>query len=163
MHHKTQKFIITTHHIGFFSILSDWLTKGEKSQKYKKLTKLYILSQKSGKVTLEDHTNDVFLYHLHLLQTLDIAQAEQLYKFHFALLRQILENVASFLGVGQFSYVLKQIGIENVEHIARTINVLSHQKVYHYQTEAMNPNEEALFRDVFDKLKEKYNFVLHAG
>ena len=30
-HHKKRKIIITTHHIGLFSILSDWLTKGEKS------------------------------------------------------------------------------------------------------------------------------------
>jgi wobble nucleotide-excising tRNase len=26
-----RKIVITTHHVGFFSILSNWLTKGEKS------------------------------------------------------------------------------------------------------------------------------------
>ena len=162
-HFKTRKFIITTHHIGLFSILSDWLIKGEKSEKYKKETKLFILSQKSGDLTLESPKNDVFLYHLHLLQTLEKAQAEQLYTFHFALLRQILENIASFLGVGQFGYVLNQIGIEDIEQVARIVNALSHQKVYHYQTEVMNQDNESLFREVFDAIKAKYNFKLHAG
>lgn len=163
-HHENRKFIITTHHIGFFSILADWLTKGEKSDTFKKKTKLYILSNKSGVQSLESPRGDVFLYHLHLLQTLEIAYSKnELFTFHFALLRQVLENVASFLGVGQFSYVLKQIGIEDVDLTSRIMNALAHQKVYRYETEKMNPDNEALFRDVFDKIKNKYNFVLHAG
>lgn len=162
-HFKNRKFIITTHHIGFFSILSDWLTKGEKASRYKPKTKLFILSNKSGEITLENPKNDVFLYHLHLLQQLEKAQTEQLYIFHFALLRQVLENVASFLGSGQFAFVLNQIGIDDTEHVARIINALSHKKVYHYETEKMNPENEELFRDVFDKIKNKYKFVLHAG
>ena len=162
-HYENRKFIITTHHIGFFSILSDWLTKGEKSEKYKKFTKLFILSQKSGDLTLEIPKNDVFLYHLHLLQVLEKAQEEQLYTFHFALLRQILENIASFLGVGQFSYVLEQIGVDDIEQAARIVNALSHQQVYHYQTKEMNPDNEKLFKDVFGLIKSKYNFKLRAG
>lgn len=160
-HYQNRKFIITTHHIGFFSILADWLTKGEKSGRYKDITKLLILSQKSGDLTLESPKSDVFLYHLHLLQTLEKAQTEQLYTFHFALLRQILENIASFLGVGQFGYVLNQIGIEDTEQVTRIINALSHQKVYHYQTEVMNADNTELFKEVFEKLKAKYNFKLH--
>lgn len=162
-HYEKRKIVIATHHIGLFSILADWLTKGEKGDRLKKVTKLYILSRKGGELSLENPKNDVFLYHLHLLQALEIAQKEQLFTFHFGLLRQVLENVASFLGVGQFGYVLNQIGIEDKDHVTRIVNALSHQKVYHYQTEVMNPDNEALFREIFDKLKEKYNFVLHAG
>lgn len=162
-HHEKRKIIIATHHIGLFSILVDWLTKGDKKDKFKKINTSYILSRKSGELTLENPRNDVFLYHLHLLQVLEQAQKEQLYTFHFALLRQVLENIASFLGVGRFGYVLEQIGIEDTNKVTDIVNALSHQKVYHYQTEVMNPNNEALFREVFDKLKDKYNFVLHTG
>lgn len=163
-HHENRKFIITTHHIGFFSILADWLTKGEKSEKFKKKTKLSILSNKSGIPSLESPKSDVFLYHLHLLQTLEIAQKDnQLFTFHFALLRQVMENIASFLGVGRFAYVLEQIGISDVSKVAMITNALSHQQVYRYQTEKMNPDNEALFKEVFEKIKNKYNFVLHAG
>lgn len=163
-HHDKRKFIITTHHIGFFSILADWLKKGEKASTFQKKTKLYILSNKSGVPSLELPQSDVFLYHLHLLQTLEVAVAEnKLVTYHFALLRQVLENIASFLGVGQFSYVLRQIGIEDVDLSARIVNALSHKNVYTYQTDKMGKNNEDLFRDVFEKIKNKYNFVLHAG
>lgn len=33
-HYKERKIVITTHHIGFFSILADWLSRGEKSKRY---------------------------------------------------------------------------------------------------------------------------------
>lgn len=160
-HYKNRKIIITTHHMGLFSTLSDWLTKGEEKERYKKLTKLFILSQKSGELTLEEPKNDVFLYHLHLLQTLEKARVKQLYTFHFALLRQLLENIASFLGAGQFSYVLGQIGINDTNQVARIINALSHQRVYHHQQAKMNADNIALFTEVLDKLKAKYNFKSH--
>lgn len=161
-HSDNRKIIIATHHVGFFSILADWLMKGEKADKYKRKTKLFILRNQSGQLALERPDNNVFLYHLHLLQSLDKAQKDNsLYTYHFALLRQAMENIASFLGVGQFSYVLEQIGISDKEHVARIVNALSHQKVYQYQTEVMNPDNEALFRDVFSRIIAKYQFVLH--
>lgn len=163
-HHDKRKFIITTHHIGFFSILADWLMKGEKADTFKKKTKLYILSNKAGALSLESQRSDVFLYHLHLLQTLEIAaDKNELFTFHFALLRQALENIASFLGSGRISHVLEQIGIADANDTAQIMNALAHKKVYQYETERMNPNNEALFRNVFSKLKIKYNFKLHAG
>jgi wobble nucleotide-excising tRNase len=161
--HETRKIIITTHHIGLFSILADWLTRGEKAEKYKKLTKMFILSDKSGDLTLENCRDEVLLYHLRLLQLLDTARkANDVRAYHLALLRQVLENVASFLGVGQFKYVLEQIGIEDACEVARIINVLSHKKVYYYESDMLIPDSKAIFENVFDKLTSRYNFVLHA-
>lgn len=159
--YENRKFIITTHHFGFFSILSDWLKKGEKSSKYKDLTKLFILSQKSGNLTLESHNNDVLLYHLHLLQTLEKAQGEQLYAYHFALLRQVLENISSFLGVGRPSYVLEQIGIADADRVNDIVNFLSHEKIYYLGNDRMNEDNENLFKEIFVGLKNKYKFILH--
>jgi len=168
-HYEHRKIIITTHHIGLYSILSNWLTKGEKSDKFKEKingqivskVKQLILNRKDENVLLEPIKNNVFLYHLHLLQTLDKSvQENALVSFHFALLRQALENIASFLGVGQFSYVLKQIGIDNEHEISNILNVLSHEKVYRYQTEKMGEDSEKLFKNIFIKLKDKYQFVL---
>lgn len=34
-HYEGKKIIITTHHIGLATILSDWLSKGEKANKFK--------------------------------------------------------------------------------------------------------------------------------
>lgn len=160
---ERRKIIVTTHHIGLFSILSDWLSKGEKSSKFKKHAKLYVLSAKSGELDLEKCDKDVFLYHLRVLQVLSNAQkANDVRAYHFAMLRQVLENVASFLGVGQFGYVLNQIGITEPGRVADIINALSHKKVYYYESDIVIPDNLRIFEDVLTGLLAKYNFVLHA-
>ena len=100
-HFDERKIIITTHHAGMFSILKDWLKKGEKSDKYNVKTKARILCIKHGEFSLETLRKDVFLYHLRILQLLEQAQKDKNVRaYHFALLRQMLESVSSFLGVG---------------------------------------------------------------
>jgi hypothetical protein len=160
---EKRKIIVTTHHIGLFSILSDWLTKGEKSGKFKKHTKLYVLSSKSGELNMEKCDKDVFLYHLRVLQVLSNAQkAKDVRAYHFAMLRQVLENVASFLGVGQFSYVLNQIGIKEANRVADIVNALSHKKVYYYESDIVVQDNLNIFEEVMGGLMAKYDFVLHA-
>ncbi len=164
---EKRKIIVTTHHLGLFSILSDWIAKGEKSDKFKRakqpLYKLYILSSKSGGLELENCRNDVFLYHLRLLQVLSLARtAKDVRAYHFALLRQVLENISSFLGVGQFSYVLNQIGISDPNRVADIVNALSHKKVYYYESDLVVADNLAIFEEVMEGLLSKYNFVLHA-
>ena len=161
-HYKKKRIIITTHHIGLFSILSNRLTKGEKSGRYVNLTGLRILKRLGDELVLETPKRNVFLYHLHLLQVLEEAKSEQLYTYHFALLRQLLENIASFLGTGRIGHTLSQIGVENVDGVADVINTHSHKSVYYDQTEIMNSTEQEYFNDIFKKLTEKYQFVLHA-
>lgn len=160
-HHENRKIILTTHHIGLFSILQDWLTRGEKSAKFKDITKLFILSRKSGELKLEDHTKDVLLYHLRLLQVLEQAKKEdKILAFHFALLRQILETIQSFHGVPHFSIVLKKIGFDAPGEVARIVNSLSHKKVYYYESDMVSEPDKVMLIEIFNKLKEKYYFVL---
>jgi hypothetical protein len=162
-YYKTRKIIITTHHIGLYSILSGWLRKGDQRQKYEDVVRICILSGKSGDLSLDKDKDDVHLYHLRLLQVLDQARkADDLRSYHFALLRQVLENVASFLGKGQFGYVLSQIGIDNPNDTADIINTLSHKKVYYYESDRLVPDRRLMFESVLNKLQEKYSFVLHA-
>lgn len=158
-HYLKKRIIITTHHIGLFSILFDKLKKGEKSGRYNRLTKPFILKREENKLALIGLNNDVFLFHLHLMQTLDTAIRTELYAFHFVLLRQLLENISSFLGVGRVGYILEQIGIENVEEIGNTINSLSHKNIYKFQFNKMSEVEESVFKEVFQRIQDKYRFV----
>ncbi|MFX1671069.1 AAA family ATPase [Paraburkholderia sp. A2WS-5] len=164
-HHENRRIVITTHHVGIFSILADWLKKGEKSRKYSNLTRLYILNGgPDRKLSLDNPNSDVFLYHLRLLQVLGRAQKENnVSAYHFALLRQVLENIASFLGVGQFGYVLQQIGIEGANEVANIVNALSHKKVYYPESDQLVPDNRRLFDEILKMIQEKYNFVFHAG
>ena len=163
-HFGERKIIIATHHVGMFSILFDWLKKGEKSDQYKQKTNASILSSKHGEASLETHQSDVFLYHLRVLQVLEQARQENNVRaYHFALLRQLLESVSSFLGVGRISYALERIGFEEVEEISRIVNALAHKNVYYYESDLLVPDNLELFEKIYDKLDAHYAFVTHTS
>ena len=146
-----------------FSILYNYLLKSEKSGKFKDHTKVAILSGKQGDLSLENERRDVLLYHLRLLQLLKQAHdAKEVKAYHFVLLRQVLENVASFLGTGRVSHVLEEIGVDHAANDNRVLNTLSHKNIYFYESENLGPNTSEMFDEIFEKLMAKYNFVVHA-
>lgn len=161
-HYKDRKIVITTHHIGFFSILADWLTRGEKAQKYENHITVYKLKKSNEVVELVGPRKEVFLYHLELLRTLKQAiDDDKIYVYHFALLRQVLENISSFLGVRNFSFVLKEIGFNDEEQIAQLINIMSHKTVFRYEFREPVPDNKKDIIDIFEAIQRKYNFKLH--
>ena len=159
---KNRKIIVTTHHIGLFSILYNYLLRSEKTKKFEDHTRVAILSGKKGALSLESHKKDVLLYHLRLLQLLKQAHdANEVKAYHFVLLRQVLENVASFLGTGRVSFVLEQIGVDEADIENRILNTLSHKNIYFYESEELVKDTRDLFNEIFEKLMAKYNFALH--
>lgn len=153
-----KKIIVTTHHIGLFSILADRLKKGEKASKYSQDTAIVLLENKvNGGLTLNSQ-NGAFLFHLHLLKTLDDATKAELFSYHFVLLRQLLENINSFLGRGGISNVLVQIEMKNPNEVGNRINSLSHKDSYKTQSNKMSESEEELFKEILRKINLKYNF-----
>lgn len=150
-----KKIIITTHHIGLFSILYNRIKRDEK---LKYLIK--VLEKNEGEYNLKERKKGITLYHLLLLEILQEAiNKDELYIYHFVLLRQLLESISSFLGAEYFSYVLKKIGIENLSKNSSTINNLSHQDAYTERTVGlMSPEEKKMFKGIIDKLKEKIPF-----
>ena len=162
---EKRKIIITSHHFGFLTIISDMLGKGSSAAKFRnrdnsKKYKEFILENKGDDLSLIATKNGVFLYHLRLLQILVQAQKTEVFTYHFALLRQVLENIASFLGVGKFSYVLQQIGIEGDDRIAFIVNALSHLNVYYQQIDKPVPDNLDVFNEVLDRIMDKYGFVI---
>jgi len=161
-HFDKRTIIVTTHHVGLFSILSNWLTKGERQDKYEPKTKGHILSRKNDNITLETHQTGVFLYHLRLLQLLKQAQRDNNVRaHHLVLLRQILENVSSFLGVGRISYTLERIGFQDADEITRIVHTLSHKDVYSYESDTLVPDNLMLFEKILDRLNDHFKFVTH--
>ena len=149
---------MTTHHIGLFAILVDRLTSGEKSSKYKNAINVFSLSKKDGEPILQ--TKDgVFLYHLFLYKTLLTAiEEDKLYLYHFALLRLLLENIASFFGVGRPSYTLSKIGIDNIEGTMNVIHSLSHNDRYNYMDPIPSDSEKDLLMKVVEGIRKTFNF-----
>ena len=162
---ENRKIVITSHHFGFLTIISDMLGKGEESGKFRnrnnsKKYREFILEGNEEELSLVKTKNGVFLYHLRLLQILNEAKNTEVYTYHFALLRQVLENIASFLGVGQFSYVLEQIGIKDKSRVAFIVNALSHLNVYYQQIDKPVPDNLEIFNEVLDRIIAKYGFII---
>ena len=161
--YKKKKIIITTHHVELFSILIDRLRKANGSERFKNITKTFILGKNSkGELLLSTFGNDVFLYHLHLYkmikENIDTIQNGYLDCFNFVLLRQLLENIASFLGrSGNFGFALRRLGIDD-SNTAEVVNEQSHKDVYYYQTHLMSPEQQQVFMDIFGRIETKFQF-----
>ena len=161
-YYKERKFIITTHHIGFATILDNLLAKGEKAESFKKHYKLRLLEKEGTAFSLGNPKKDVLLYHLRLLQILDDSiQNNSLEVYHMALLRQVLENISSFPGTGRIKYVLEQIGFSNADRITTLANALTHKNVYYPQMDAMVEDNKQIVKDVYNALMGKYHFIIH--
>lgn len=163
--YERKKIIIATHHVELFSILIDRLRKASGSERFKNITKTFILGKDSnGELLLSTFGNDVFLYHLHLYkmikENIDKTQIGYLDCFNFVLLRQLLENIASFLGrSGNFGFALSRLGIDD-SNIAEVVNEQSHKDVYYYQTHLMSPEQQKLFMDIFERIETKFQFYI---
>ncbi len=155
--YKNKKIIITTHHIGLFSILADRLYKGAKSDRYKSISKIYTLTKNKEEINLSD-SGDTFLFHLHLIKTLGELNKKDILQYHFVLLRELLENISSFLGVGKYSYLLSQIGITDIEGTINMINSKSHKDAFRNEYYKPSPEEVDVFVNILDKVQKKYNF-----
>lgn len=154
-----KKIILTTHHIGLFSILADRMMKGQKSDKYKSDTAIYLLERNRNEELILNKKGGAFLFHLHLLKTLDEATKTELFSYHFVLLRQLLENISSFLGKGGIGYALSQIELkEDPNTVGDRIHSLSHKDTYKTQSNKMSAYEEGLFKEILTKIILKYKF-----
>ncbi|MDR0801480.1 AAA family ATPase [Fluviicola sp.] len=153
-----KRIIITTHHIGLFSILSDRLMNSS----HRNNTKRNILSIHNNELELKNHDKDVFLYHLYLIQILNECIAEKkVMGYHFVMLRQLLEIISSFLGTGGIKKALEEIGYsENVEMVSNQVNALSHKDA-RPQSAELNPKDAELLEDIFTNIQNKYYFITH--
>ena len=153
-----KRMIVTTHHIGLFSILADRLMNGT----HKNNTKRKILSNQNDELTLKNHDKDVFLYHLYLIQILkESINEKKIMGYHFIILRQLLEIISSFLGTGGIKKALKDIGYEdNLEMVSNQVNALSHKDA-RQQPADLNPVDAALLEEIYNNIQVKYDFIIH--
>ena len=163
--YKNKKIIITTHHVELFSILIDRLRKANGSERFKNITETFILGKDAkGNLSLSSYGHDVFLYHLHLYKLIvENIQTTQpsgfLDSFNFVLLRQLLENIASFLGrSGNFGFALDRLGFGS--DVADLINEQSHKDVYYYQTNLMSAGQQELFREIINRIDSIFRFQI---
>lgn len=116
------KFIIATHNPLFFNVLFNALKNGLK----------YQLSQnEDGSFTLEQwNTDSPFAYHLHLIEKLKAAHdSDGFEKYHYNLLRNILEKTSTFMGYNDWADLLPLTADGTGDaYLKRIIDISSHSK-----------------------------------
>ena len=159
------KFIITTHNPIFFNVLcnefgSDDKT-GDYSWKSKWFSKSRLEKNEDGSLDLVDQPNDSpFAYHLHLMSQLEEAiKSGQIEKYHFNLLRNILEKTATFLGYKRWEHLLPTVdgGLPN-PNAKRIVNFSSHSKHAAEEVQPLKPEEKKLLERLVKHIVEQHRF-----
>lgn len=140
------KFVITTHNPLFFNVLYNEFKK----EKFKK----FILKKcDDGNFELQPQSSDApFSYHLYLKMLIEKAlQDDQLSKFHYNYLRNILEKTATFLGRDDWSDLLPKDANGKSKLLSRIINISSHSKHSAEEFADLSPKDRSDLRDLLDK------------
>jgi len=150
------KTVISSHHALFFNVM--W---NEFREKRKDLQSNFLNFDKgSGSYTLRYTGDTPFFHHVALLEQLhEAAQTDQLYTYHFNMLRSVLEKAATFHGFNNFSACIKQDNDDEdgILH-ARLINVLSHGNYSLFEPREMVEENKQYFKKVLNDFMENYRF-----
>ncbi len=149
------KTVISTHHGLFFNVLHNEL----KSKKYKAKTHFYHRANNSDIYTLRNTNDTPFFHHVATLSELKSAvESDQIYTYHFNILRSIMEKTAVFFGAQDFSSCIH--GIDDQALYARALNLLSHGQYSIYEPREMMPDNKELFKNIYFAFLERYRFEL---
>ncbi|MCC2961331.1 AAA family ATPase [Massilia sp. IC2-278] len=159
------KFIITTHNPLFFNVLCNEFGSDEKTERYSWKTKWFSKSRleknPDGSLNLAEQPNDSpFAYHLHLISQLeDAIKSGQIEKYHFNLLRNILEKTATFLGYKRWEHLLPEADDDLPNPYAkRIVNFSSHSKHAAEEVQPLKPEEKELLEKLVKHIVERHRF-----
>ena len=150
------RFIITTHSPLFYNVLHNELDLKRKEKK----EGCYLLDR-LGDGTFELSTkygdsNRSFSYHLHLKRTIEQAIAEnKVERYHFALLRNLYEKTASFLGYSKWSELLPD---DKQLYLTRILNFTSHSTLSDETVADPSPPEKATVKFLLGHLTGTYGY-----
>lgn len=150
-----QKVVISTHHGLFFNVM--WNEFKRRKVKYK--THFYHRPSQLDVYTLRSTDETPFFHHVAALSELKRAvEADQIYTYHFNMLRSIMEKTAIFFGASDFTACIK--GLDDEVLYARALNLLSHGKYSIYEPREMVDDTKDLFKKIYSEFLERYRFEL---
>lgn len=152
------KFIITTHNPLFYNVLYNEFKKP-------KFLKYLLKKHEDGKYELSIQNNDSpFSYHHFLKSELEKAvETDQLHKYHFNFIRNILEKASTFFGYDNWKDLLSKLVDGDVEpyekRITRNIDISSHSKQAGEEVKDLTDNDKRVLRYLVGKIKSgSYQF-----
>lgn len=159
------KFIITTHNPLFYNVLFNEFNNANSISGYKprQSKKWRFEKLNDGTFTLTEQTNDApFSYHLFLLSEIEKAiNSNDIRKYHFSFLRNILEKTSTFLGYVHWKDLLPNEAEGSREgYYNRIINLSSHSKHHGEETSIIEDNDKRVLGFLIDEIKRMYSFKL---
>ena len=162
------KFILSTHQPLFYNVLYNEI----RFEKRIKKTCFYVLKKdiennNEVKYILTDVEKDSpFGYHLKVREELRRAvDSGRVEKFHYALLRNLLEKTATFLGYSRWEEVLlglevagDEITPENIELYAQRIDLFTHNRQSDLEFRELQEREKNTLIELFNSFEKKYKF-----
>lgn len=146
------KFVMTTHNPLFYNVLHNELSNAEKYQLEKFEDSTYNLKKQ-----LDDSP---FSYHLFLKKELEKAiETNDIKKYHFNFLRNLLEKTSTFLGYDTWQALLPKDNENSSElYEKRIVNISSHSKHSGEEYSEISEPEKAVLKLIFDKVIESHKF-----
>lgn len=146
------KTVISSHHALFFNVMFNELKNAVK----------YMLCSHDGRVryTLKDTSDTPYFHHVAVLKLLNkAARHNELYTYHFGMLRNILEKAASFHGFNSLSDFIKRDSDDpdGVLH-HRIIQLLNHGGYSHFEPQEMLEENKQYFKKILNNFMADYEF-----
>jgi wobble nucleotide-excising tRNase len=159
------RFIVTTHNPLFFNVLCNELGSDDKTEHYNWKSKWFSKSRldrlEDGSHQLIEQPNDSpFAYHLHLISMLEkVIESGQIEKYHFNLLRNILEKTATFLGYKRWEHLLPETpdGLPS-PYAKRIVNFSSHSKHAAEEVQPLKTEEKKVLENLVKHVVANHRF-----
>lgn len=150
---KSLKFIISTHHALFFEVLSNSFKKMD-SKTVNILEKN--IDYEEGYV-ITGANNSPFSYHNYILKKINKTNYNDLSKYHFNLMRNLLEKTALFLGYSNYQELIPKESNDRSKFL-KLLNEYSHGTHPDSESYMLRNDEKTLFIEKFNEFKETYHW-----
>jgi|GEM_PF-52035 len=145
------KVIVSSHHALFFNVLCNEISNAEQ----------LFLQKGTADDTyiLKDTRKTPFFHHVALLRELrKAADTDELYTYHFNILRSILEKTASFHGYAHFSSCIRTGESEDSPVHKRILDLLSHGNYSLFDPKEMVEENKEHFNKILNNFLADYHF-----
>ncbi|OPX89383.1 MAG: hypothetical protein A4E53_01565 [Pelotomaculum sp. PtaB.Bin104] len=154
---KQVKVVISSHHTLFFNVLYNEFRYAMKKEK---VLSCFLKKNNENKYELQKTNDTPRFYHVAMLKELhEVSKSGNLYTYHFAILRSIMEKTATFHGFDHIGDIIKPEGDDLERTIQkRYVQLLSHGNYSHFEPVEMMEENKENFRKILKEFMEKYYF-----
>lgn len=159
---KSLKFVISTHHALFFEVLSNRFQKMKfKDGNDKNNIAINVLEKNIDDAegyVIKNEGDSPFSYHNYVLKKIDLDNNNyEISKYHFNLMRNLLEKTALFLGHSDYRTLIPEESNDRSKFL-KLLDEYSHGTHPNSEQYMLSHDEANLFKEKFKEFKETYHW-----